>query len=181
MVELEVSDGLILREYVAADAKQLFGVIDQNRVHLRAWLPWVDQTRKPADSLAFIQDSQQQINQQLGIALGIFYHDQLIGAIDLHQWDHELRKGAIGYWLIKQHQGKGLMKACALAFITYLYNNLPLNKLELHIVTGNKRSIYLAHKLGFTNEGTLRDSYKMNGSLHNLMIFGLLKKEWRSL
>ncbi len=178
MLQLKVSDGLILQELRETDAPAMFALIEHNRDHLRLWLPWVDATRTQADSLSFIQDMRQRVREQKALAMGIFYQDGFIGAIDMHDWNHELGKAAIGYWLGAAHQKKGIMQACASVFFAHLFRQLPLNKLELYIVTGNKRSLKLAASLGFTTEGVLRASYKMNGALHDLAVWGLLQPEW---
>lgn len=43
-----------------------------------------------------------------------------------------------------------------------------------------KTTINLIKKLGFTHEGTLRNSYVDNGKHGNIELFGLLKSEWES-
>jgi RimJ/RimL family protein N-acetyltransferase len=44
-----------LRPLQVDDAETLFALVDGSRDTLSQWLPWVDNTRSAADSLAFIQ------------------------------------------------------------------------------------------------------------------------------
>lgn len=56
-------------------------------------------------------------------------------------------------------------------------------KLHLHKVCGqalafNINSIAFHQRLGFTQEGILRDQYCIQGKYHPLVCFGLLQNEW---
>ena len=46
---------LNLRFLNEEDAEELFLRIDQNREHLRRWMPWLDGAKGPSDQLKFIQ------------------------------------------------------------------------------------------------------------------------------
>lgn len=178
MLHIPVSDILILNTYAPADAPALFNTIDKNRNYLRTWLEWVDHTKKEDQSLDFIYGAQMQLQQQTGLALGIFLSGVLIGGIGMHDWDHNLQKAEIGYWLDKDHQGLGIMQNCAAAFIDYLFTRLRLNKIEIRFHPANDRSAAVAKRLGFTVEGILRDAQNRNGLLQDVVVTGLLRREW---
>ncbi len=180
MLKLEVSATTELRKYQPEDAAMLFRAVDANRTHLRQWLIWVDATRREEDSLSFIRQTQQDRYDQEGLALGIFREGELIGGIGMSAWNHGLKKASIGYWLIKDAEGKGIMQACAAAFIRFLFGSLQLNKVELHHLPGNKRSAAVAARLGFRTEGILRDSFLLHGGYQDLVITGLLRSEWQA-
>lgn len=57
---IEVGADLELRALVEADAEPLFALVDANRAHLRAWLPWLHATTAVDDDRAFIERSRQQ-------------------------------------------------------------------------------------------------------------------------
>lgn len=57
-------------------------------------------------------------------------------------------------------------------------------QLELHKVCGqalaeNLASIRFHHKMGFRQEGILRQQQRIAGSYHDLVCFGLLRDEWQ--
>lgn len=60
-----------LRLLQKSDASVLFGVVDVNRAYLRQWLPWLDETRTPNDSQAFIEQAQRSLRQNTGLILAI--------------------------------------------------------------------------------------------------------------
>lgn len=174
-------DNLILRPYKEEDAPALFNVINTNRQNLRPWLPWVDTTISEQSSLSFIQQSQSEAHEQKGIALGIFLQEEIIGGIGMHKWNQQLKSAEIGYWLSLQHQGKGMLHQCATAFIAYLFGQLQLNKIEVRFHPANKKSAAVAQRLHFSIEGILRDAQITNGLLHDMVVAGLLQREWRAI
>lgn len=179
MVHLHINEHLHMRTLEPGDAHVLFHAVDTSRAHLRKWLHWVDLTTKEADSLEFIMDAQRQQDTQQGLVLGIFLEDELIGTTGMHHWEQDLKKAQIGYWICKDHEGKGTMHRCIAAFIRFLFEQAGLNKIEIHFVAQNKRSAALAEKLGFKTEGYLRQSILRNGMLADLVITGLLRSEWK--
>lgn len=179
MVSILIDDDLLLRSYQLEDAAELFRTIDASRQHLRPWLVWVDSTTKVEHSQYFIQSSLYQQQHKEGLALGIFYKRKLIGGIGMHHWDHVLEKAQLGYWISKDFEGKGLLSACMERFIDFLFDKAGLNKIEIHFITANKRSAVIAERQGFKVEGIIRDSYILNGMFTDLVVTGLLKKEWK--
>ncbi len=178
MVSILVGDDFLLRSYSIEDAPALFKAVDAARVHLRPWLAWVDNTTKPEHSMLFIQRSIQQQHNQEGMALGIFHGLELIGAIGVHAWDHDLKKAQIGYWLAPKYQGQGILTQCLARFVDFLFQNVGLNKIEIHFISANTRSANVADRLHCKVEGVIRQSALHHGHLHDIVITGLLKKEW---
>jgi ribosomal-protein-serine acetyltransferase len=179
MVSIQVSEELILRTYTGGDASDLFRAVDENRVHLRPWLKWVDGTTKEEHSLAFIEQSLKELEQQQGLALGIFQNGQLIGGIGIMNWNRDLNKAEIGYWIAADKQGKGIVTACLQSFIDFLFTRLQLHKVEIHFVTSNTRSAAVAERMHAKIEGVLRDSYIVNGVYKDVIITGILRTEWK--
>jgi ribosomal-protein-serine acetyltransferase len=179
MVSILINDRLLLRSYRTADAAELFRCVDGSRAHLRPWLNWVDTTLKPENSLHFIQHALAQEAAQEAVSLGIWQDQQLIGGIGMHDWDHYLRRAQIGYWLVREAEGRGLMSLAAQRFVGFLFEKLDLNKIEIHYLPRNSRSATLAARLGARVEGVIRDGIKVNGAFEDLVICGQLRKEWK--
>jgi ribosomal-protein-serine acetyltransferase len=178
VVSILIDNNLLLRSYHVEDARDLFQAVNESRAHLRPWLIWVDSTTKQEHSLQFIQMSLQQQHSQEALALGIFYNRKIIGGIGMHHWDHVLEKAYLGYWISKEYEGQGIVNKCLERFIDFIFDKVGLNKLEIHFIPSNKRSACVAERLGFKVEGVLRDSYVVNGVFTDIVITGLLKKEW---
>ena len=181
MVSILIDNDILLRTYQLEDASNLFAAIDLSRKHLRAWLNWVDNTTKPEHTVQFLQQSIQQLNNQEGLALGIFYKQRIIGGIGMHHWDHNLKKAQLGYWISKEFEGKGIIHNCLKRFIDFLFDKVQLNKVEIHFIKQNDRSAHVAQRLGCQTEGIIRESFWHNGKLEDIIITGLLRKEWKAM
>jgi len=86
----------------------------------------------------------------------------------------------IGYWLSESFQGKGLMTDAARAVVAYLFDELDLNRVEIHCAAGNVKSAAIPRRLGFTLEGTSREGQLLNGRYQDILRFSMLKREWKA-
>jgi len=181
VVSILIDDELLLRSLQPGDAQELFSTVDASRDHLRPWFPWVDLTTKPEHSLQFIQQSLVQQHNQEAIALGIIYNRKLIGSMGMHNWDHNLKKAQLGYWIAKEYEHKGIIHTCLKGFIDFLFEKAGLNKVEIHFMVSNKRSAAVAERLNFKVEGIIRQNYLLHGAFHDIVVTGLLRSEWPGL
>lgn len=180
MLTIAIDDQIALRSFTLEDALELFKSIDINRQYLRPWLPWVDQILTEKDTEQFIHDSFTQIDNQSGLELAIIFDQKIIGSVGMQHWDHQLNKAQIGYWISKEKEGKGIMNKCLNEFIKYLFTQIGLNKIEIHFMSSNHKSASIIKRLNAPIEGILRDSYSSNGTLSDLVIAGILKKDFLS-
>lgn len=129
-------------------------------------------------SLRFIELMLRKADEQEAIAFGIWYQEQLCGVTDLHGWDQALQKAEIGYWLSEQWQGKGIATASCRALVSYAFNTLRMNKIEIRFVLQNERSARIPVKLGFVKEGVIRQSMKLHGQYADMVVMGMLRQDW---
>jgi len=183
VISILIDNDLLLRSHKPEDAAELFNCIEGSREHLRPFLNWVDHTTRVEHSLHFIQMAANQLNNGDGMALGIYLQESrtLIGGIGMHNYQPELGRAQIGYWISKQFEGRGLMIRSTHRFIDFLFQRLQLNKIEIHCLPQNTRSLELAHRLGAIEEGRIRMSYLRNGELEDIIINGILRSEWEAL
>lgn len=181
MISILIDDDLMLRSYKPEDAAELFRCVDRSRQHLRPFLNWVDHTLAVEHSLDFIQMSLAQQQAGEALALGIFLPQEhrLIGGIGLHHWHRNEQRAQIGYWISKEDEGRGLMTRSAARFVEFAFRKLGLNKVEIHCLARNVRSLALARRLGFLTEGCIRQSHRsVAGALEDVVVLGMLRGEW---
>ncbi len=68
-------------------------------------------------------------------------------------------------------------RVCATA-LDFAFGDLRLHKVAGHVLDFNHASIRIHQRLGFTQEGTLREQRLINGTYHDLFCFGVLSSEW---
>ncbi len=179
MFYCKIDDETELRLIELRHTEELFLLTEQNRQHLREWLPWVDSSSSYEDTARFIKSALEQFTQNLGFQAGVWHQGKLVGVIGFHRIEWGNRRTSIGYWLSKQHEGKGLMtKACA-ALIDYAFNELKLNRIEIRCATANKKSCAIPERLRFTKEGVIRHAEWLYNHYVDHNVFGLLASEWK--
>src|SRR4051812_29894815 len=113
MFRFAVDDEIDLRLLDVRHADALFALTDRNRDHLRPYLPWVDSTTSAEHTRSFIQGALYQLAGNNGFQAGIWFRDELVGAIGFHFFRWANGTTEIGYWLSADAQGYGIMtRAC---------------------------------------------------------------------
>ncbi|MBS4042205.1 MAG: GNAT family N-acetyltransferase [Chitinophagaceae bacterium] len=97
---------------------------------------------------------------------GIFY-----GAIGLYNIDKKELNAEIGFWLLTDYWGKGIMLEALLTICDYAFDALKLNKIEAFVETENENSKNLLRKLGFQHNGTMKNCELKNDKWISLDIF----------
>jgi ribosomal-protein-serine acetyltransferase len=179
MFRIPVDESLDLVLLEPRHGPMLYAVVDENRKHLRRFLPWVDGTRSVNDSAAFIQSCLDQFARGVSVNVGIFTRGQLIGLCGTHMIQWSNRRTELGYWLSERWQGKGLMTRAVHALGTHCVHSLALNRLEIRAATDNVRSRKIAERLGFKLEGVSRQAEWLYDHFVDHAIYGILASEWR--
>ena len=104
--------------------------------------------------------------------------DLPIGSCNYWPLDPESHCAEIGYELNRTAWGQGIMSEVLPFVISYGFKELELNRIEAAPLGKNKRSSNVLVKLGFTDEGRLRQRVLFRDSYEDQMYFGLLKNEW---
>jgi ribosomal-protein-serine acetyltransferase len=169
---------ICLNPVIPGDAQPLFDLVDRDRRYLREWLPWLDGTRSIQDTLNFIDLSQRQFEKKEALALCIRFQNKITGVVGFNRFDWNNRSTVIGYWLAQDMQGRGIMtRSCRLS-LNCAFGRLKLNRVVIHCAIENKKSRAIPERLGFTNEGTLRDGEWLYDKFVDLAVYGLLNREW---
>lgn len=160
-------------------AERVFALTDANRARLRQWLPWLDYTQTSEDSRIFIRKSLHQFANNDGFQAGIWYKGELAGMISYQFLDWSDRKTEIGYWLGAEFEGKGLMTQACRTMVDYAFTELGLTRIIILAATENVRSRAVPERLGFTQEGVLRQAEWLYDHFVDLAQYSMLADEWK--
>ncbi|MHD0396810.1 GNAT family N-acetyltransferase [Staphylococcus simulans] len=177
---LPINEDLKLAQPELFMAEPLFQAIEQDRAFLSTYLPFIDHTLKVEDERDFIKLmlKKQAANEQRLFV--IYYQNQVVGTIDIHQIDLENKKAFIGYWLQSHYNGLGIMARCLHKICDFAFNTLGLNKLSLHVNTKNKASQKVAERAHFCFVGTDKDESFERGQFEDFHRYALLKHEFNT-
>lgn len=105
---------------------------------------------------------------------------RLVGTVGLG-CDLTARAGEIGYWIDAAYEGRGLVTRAVAAVLDQAFSHMGLDRVELRTGLDNARSRGVARRLGFTEEGVLREAVIFpDGTRDDDIVYGLLAREWRA-
>jgi ribosomal-protein-serine acetyltransferase len=179
MFTLKVDHEIELQLFQHHHALTLYQLVEENREHLSQWLPWVTTMISPYQFETVIPMWLNQFAENTALNVGILYRGELVGSIGLHQIDWYNSMASIGYYLAKKAEGHGIITRSVVAMLNYAFFDLGLNRIEIRCGVNNKKSRAIPEKLGFVQEGTIRDGEKLNGHFHDITIYSMLARDWR--
>jgi len=180
-MKIQVNDSVDLVEITLTSAETIFRAIQNNREHLRKWLPFVDMTRKVEDTREFLKSVLEGRDPHNQYIFEIRLSDVFIGLIGLKDIDRINKKTEIGYWITAGYEGKGIMTESCRKIIQYAFEEFKMHRITIKTATGNSRSKKIPERLGFTPEGIERAGEYLNGEYVDLIVFSLLEPEWQNM
>jgi len=167
-----------LRLVELKQSQELFALVEANRAQLGKYLPWVEPTRSAADVEKFLRGALKQHADNLGFHGCIWHEKRPVGMAGFHPIDWANRNVALGYWIAREAQGKGLVTAAVRALLRVSFRHYELHRVEIQCATGNRKSCAIARRLGFRREGVLRGVQKLGEDYNDTVVYSMLDSEW---
>jgi len=103
-----------------------------------------------------------------------------IGTCGFHKWDRHHHHAEIGYDLGPDYWHKGYMTEALRAVLDHGFKKMELNRIEAIVYPENTASLRLLKRLGFHQDGLLRQSFRQGDKYHDHLLLSLLKDEWQN-
>ena len=105
--------------------------------------------------------------------------DTIIGTCGYYGFHGWHRRGGIGYELARSFWRQGIMAEALSAIIEFGFGEIGLNRIQAVVMPANEGSVKLLEKLGFRQEGVLREyeNWGHKGYV-DVMMFSLLRREY---
>ncbi len=117
--------------------------------------------------------------QDYFFAIETVHDDVFVGTLKLGHIDWNASVADLGIMIgDKAVWGKGMATAACCLALAYCFNELTMNKVIIGCKEPNQGMIKVAQKLGFTQEGYLREHNFFSGQHSGHYYFGLLRKEY---
>ena len=107
------------------------------------------------------------------------HDDRFIGGIGLTM--ERYFRAEIGYWIAEPYWNKGLMTEAVKAVIHFGFQKLNLNKIICSHFDKNPASVRVMINCGMTKEGDFKEHIYKNSAFHNLIIYGLTRKDYEKV
>ncbi|WP_224333274.1 GNAT family N-acetyltransferase [Haloprofundus halobius] len=103
--------------------------------------------------------------------------DRPVGLVFFFDLDERNGTAELGYWVTAEAQGRGYATDAARTLARYAFDERRLEKLTAQVVASNAGSARVLEKIGFREEGILREHEFVDGRRIDLRVFGLLASE----
>jgi [ribosomal protein S5]-alanine N-acetyltransferase len=169
---------LLLREIRHSDAPALFAVHGDPES-----MKWFGNDALPDEAAAIkLIDtfSSWRVLPNPGIRWGIQPkgQDTLVGTCGLFAWNRAWRKCTLGYELVAASRRNGYMHEALQTCLTWGFDNMDLNRIEANVHPDNAASIRSIERLGFRQEGLLRELGYWRRQFHDMYQYSLLRRDW---
>ncbi|HEX6171826.1 MAG TPA: GNAT family N-acetyltransferase [Chitinophagaceae bacterium] len=144
------TERLTLRQLVSNDEHEIFTLRSDSEIN-----KYLDRqiSNTIDDARNFISKVNENISKNDSLYWAITLSDKniLVGTICLFAFSDENYKCEIGYELLTNFQGQGIMKEAVEKVIDYAFNTIKVKKIEASLHRDNQSSIKLLEKLSFRN------------------------------
>lgn len=171
---------IILRTPITSDAPEIYKQVRKADVRRMTLIP---KPESVADSLRFIRFTQSSLRKKTDMILAIEEkaNRRILGMIGIHNISLKSKNSELGYWLGKQHWGKGYASEAVKMMLSHAFLKLRMQRVYAYVISSNETSIRVLDKRGFSYEGCYRDHLFHSGKYCNLNLYSLLKEEFDAL
>jgi RimJ/RimL family protein N-acetyltransferase len=169
-----------IRPYREEDATALQGAVAESREHIRPWLPFADDHKTVDESRTWINGSRARwiLRQSMNCAVFDVTTDRFLGGIGLHVHNWEIPSFEIGYWLRKSAEGHGYMTEAVRLLTDFALDKLGAKRVEIQCDERNTHSANVARRLGYVQEGRLRNDFQSpDGAVRTTLIFSRIPED----
>ena len=167
------TERLLLRQFVDTDLEKVFKGLSHPEI-IKYYGVSYQTLEATKEQMTFFADLEK---NGTGIWWAVCSIDNktFYGAGGLNSLNKEHKKAEIGFWLISDFWGKGIMKEAMPLICNYGFNNLGLHRIEGIVETENKNCKNAIAKLNFKHEGTVKECEVKNGKFISLDIYAMVK------
>ncbi len=167
------TDRLILRRVSAEDVLEIFALRSDKEVMKYIPRPLV---KTMEDAMAHIVMIDEKIESNEGINWAITLKDspKLIGIIGHYRIKPEHFRAEIGYMLLPEYQGQGILSEAIKEVVNYGFEVMKLHSIEAIIDPENHASEKVLQKNGFVKEAHLKENEYYDGRFLDTVIYSKL-------
>ena len=133
------------------------------------------------DAMVHIDMIEDKIVNNIGInwAITLKGNPKMLGIIGHYRISAENHRCEMGYMILPQYQGKGIVSEAIDVVLEYGFNDLQMHSIEAVIDPDNKASERVLQKNGFVKEAHILENELHNGKFWDTVIYSILKRNFR--
>lgn len=165
-----------LREFQKSDGVDAFRIVGDHRV--THYLSFDSRDKAAAQAMidGAVERARSQPRNEYYLAMTRADDDSLIGFCRLALSGVQAAK--LGYAVAADHWGQGFATDAVSIMLEFAFSTLDLHRVTAAIGPDNHASQAVMKRLGFKQEGVLRDHVFTNGAWRDSILYSILKQEW---
>lgn len=169
------TERLLLRRVDANDINEIFALRSNPETMKYIPRPLVKTDEDALEHIAMI-DSKIDSNEGINWAITLKDNPKLIGVIGHYRIKPENYRAELGYMLLPEYHGKGIVSEAVKEAVKYGFQVMKLNSLEAIIDPDNHASAKVLEKNGFVKEAHLKEYEFFEGRFLDTVIYSILNK-----
>ena len=169
------TERLLLRRVDSNDIKEIFALRSNPETMKYIPRPLVKTDEDALEHIAMI-DSKIDSNEGINWAITLKDNPKLIGVIGHYRIKPENYRAELGYMLLPEYHGKGIVSEAVKEAVKYGFQVMKLNSLEAIIDPDNHASAKVLEKNGFVKEAHLKEYEFYEGRFLDTVIYSILNK-----
>lgn len=169
------TERLLLRRVDSNDINEIFALRSNPETMKYIPRPLVKTDKDALEHIAMI-DSKIDSNEGINWAITLKDNPKLIGVIGHYRIKPENYRAELGYMLLPEYHGRGIVSEAVKEAIKYGFQVMKLNSLEAIIDPDNHASAKVLEKNGFVKEAHLKEYEFFEGRFLDTVIYSILNK-----
>jgi ribosomal-protein-alanine N-acetyltransferase len=169
------TERLLLRRIVCEDVSEIFALRSNKEVMKYIPSPLASNDEEALVHIALI-DEKIDTNEGINWAITLKGDGKLIGVIGHYKIKPEHFRAEIGYMLLPEYQGKGIISEAIKEVVNYGFEVMKLHSVEAIVHPENSASEKVLQKNGFVKEAHLKENEYFDGRFLDTVIYSLIKK-----
>ena len=172
------TERLLLRRITPEDADAILAL--RGNPEIMKYIPRPLATSRD-DALAHVTMIESKILDNTGINWGITIkgNPEMIGLIGHYKLQPENHRAEIGYMLLPEFHGKGIITEAIRAALIYGFDQMQLHSIEAVIDPGNTASEIVLQKNGFVKEAHILENEYYDGKFWDTVIYSILRRNFK--
>lgn len=169
---------LTLRKERMEDAEILYHALgcDSEITKYTGWNPY----STPASAREKVAEDISNYKKEGCYAWIVQYGEEVVGTIGAYDYEPDISSIEIGYSIFRSAWGNGFATEAVSEVIRFLFENKKINRVHAWCHSENIASSKVLEKVGFRQEGLLKQAVKnIDGSLSDQKLYGLIREQWK--
>ena len=166
---------LLLRQFVDNDIENVFKGLSHPKIIKHYGISF-DSIEATKEQMSWFADLKKD-GTGMWFAVCSLDNKTFYGAGGINSLSQEHKKAEIGFWLLPDFWGQGIMKEAMPLICDYGFDKLGLHRIEGFVESDNTNCKQAMSKLDFQHEGTMKECEIKNGKFISLDIYAKLKND----